>query len=105
MLNKINTFFNKHRKAFTVIFVFSLLSYLWLLHDVVDAFFNGTTTVFFSVYIEPGLEAVKETLAGFLIMNIVFPVFPICFIYQILFLILCIKNNKIKNVAINDIEK
>lgn len=84
-MDKITVLFEKHKRVFTVLFVFSLLLYLWPLYSLIDAYFTGTTTVFFSVYVEPGLEAVKEEASGILLASIVFPVLPLCFVYQVLF--------------------
>ena len=93
-MDKITVFFEKHKRVFTVLFVFSLLLYLWPLYSLVDAYFTGTTTVFFSVYVEPGCEAVKEAASGILLASIIFPVLPLSLVYQILFLYFFKKTHK-----------
>lgn len=90
MLSKLNVFFKKHRKAFTILFVLSLLPYLTVLLSGIDVGINGSEMMGGSVSsgLDNALSTILLTFVGFVFTG----VFPVCWLYQILFLILHFKN-------------
>lgn len=84
----------KKDKVLKIVLWISFLPYVWLLVYGIYSFFNGFTFIFSTSY---GFTALYESIVIMGIILCMYPVLPICLIYQLFYLICYfIKKKKLK---------